>query len=73
MNGLSIVEIENDNQELIKLCVSETVLPWEIMAIVADILRRTDLGSSCGHEGTTPLLLIGWLLLNLDQHSLQVG
>ncbi|KAI7995877.1 hypothetical protein LOK49_LG11G02292 [Camellia lanceoleosa] len=37
MYGLSLADIENDNQELIHLCVSETVPPWEIMAIVADI------------------------------------
>ncbi|GMP74951.1 hypothetical protein CsSME_00032193 [Camellia sinensis var. sinensis] len=37
MYGLSLADIENDNQELIHLCVSETVPPWEIMAVVADI------------------------------------
>ncbi|CAL5389426.1 unnamed protein product [Camellia sinensis] len=37
MHGLSLADIENDNQELIHLCVSETVPPWEIMAVVADI------------------------------------
>lgn len=37
MYGLSMADIENDNQDLIHLCVSETVPPWEIMAVVADI------------------------------------
>ncbi|CAL5428393.1 unnamed protein product [Camellia sinensis] len=37
MYGLSLADIENDNQDLIHLCVSETVPSWEITAIVADI------------------------------------
>lgn len=37
MYGLSTADIENDNQELVHLCASETVPLWEIMAIVADI------------------------------------
>ncbi|XP_028122009.1 uncharacterized protein LOC114319198 [Camellia sinensis] len=37
MYGLSLADIENDNQELIHLCVSETVPPWEIKVAVADI------------------------------------
>ncbi|XP_028055444.1 uncharacterized protein LOC114259611 [Camellia sinensis] len=37
LNRLSTAEFENDNQELIKLCVPETVPPWEIMAVVVDV------------------------------------
>ncbi|XP_028108408.1 uncharacterized protein LOC114307215 [Camellia sinensis] len=36
-HNLPYVEIENDNQTIIKLCVSETVPPWESMVVVSDI------------------------------------
>ncbi|KAL7218847.1 hypothetical protein ACSBR2_012009 [Camellia fascicularis] len=41
--------------------------------LIFEALQMTELGNSCGPEGPTTLLLIGWLLLILDQHSLQVG
>ncbi|KAI7988222.1 putative ribonuclease H protein [Camellia lanceoleosa] len=34
---MSFVEIESDNQLVIKLCVSEQVPPWELSAIIMDI------------------------------------
>ncbi|KAL7222781.1 hypothetical protein ACSBR1_024474 [Camellia fascicularis] len=36
-HNASMVEIETDNQSLIKLCLSEDVPPWECMAMVHDI------------------------------------
>ncbi|KAL7189457.1 hypothetical protein ACSBR1_039160 [Camellia fascicularis] len=36
-HNLPSVEIESDNQTIVKLCVSETVPPWESMAVVFDI------------------------------------
>ncbi|XP_028099060.1 uncharacterized protein LOC114298654 [Camellia sinensis] len=36
-HNLSFVEIESDNQMVIKLCVSEQVPPWELSAIILDI------------------------------------
>ncbi|KAL7245497.1 hypothetical protein ACSBR2_000767 [Camellia fascicularis] len=44
-----LVDVESDNQPLIKLCVSEDVPPWECMAVVLDIqsfskLRRRKFG-----------------------------
>lgn len=44
-HNLSLVEIESDNQVIIKLYVSETIPPWEIMAflflIIACMLCRS--------------------------------
>ncbi|THG19979.1 hypothetical protein TEA_001807 [Camellia sinensis var. sinensis] len=48
---------------------AEAFALWLIVAA----LQRTELGSSCGPEGPTALLLIGWLLLKLDEHFLQVS
>ncbi|KAL7176916.1 hypothetical protein ACSBR2_030284 [Camellia fascicularis] len=36
-HNLSFVEIESDNQTIIKLCVSETIPPWESVVVVSNI------------------------------------